>query len=183
MTAEQAFELMVRRLMQGVKIGSGISIHIGKVKEIDEKEDTCTVDMDGLQMHDVRIHAIIDEQVTDKCTVYPAMDSYVMVLGMGDCEGMILATSTIAKVNIKTGDVSAEVSKDGVTLNGGALGGMVKVNELTDKINELVKAFNNHTHQVSTTGTAAAQSGSAVAIQNKASMLKGTDYEDDKVKH
>lgn len=79
-----------------------------------------------------------------------------------------------------------------VIFNGGELGGLIKIeeltkklNDLTGKVNALVDAFNSHTHIVNTTGTAAAQSGSAAPTSpaQKAATFNQSDYEDTKIKH
>lgn len=62
-----------------------------------------------------------------------------------------------------------------VTLNGGKLGGLVKVAELTQKLNELVQAFNGHTH----TGT----HGPTSPPVSQAKAFSKDDYEDTTVKH
>ena len=115
--------------------------------------------------------------------VVPAKGSFVMVLLWEATEGMIVATSKIEKVMMKTGEIAVEVSASGVVMNGGKLGGMIDIAKLTEKVNTLVDALNNHTHLVNTTGSASAQSGTAVAITSKVAKLKKGDYEDEKVKH
>lgn len=72
---------------------------------------------------------------------------------------------------------------ESITINGGKLGGLINIESLTQKINELVRTFNNHTHQVNTTGSATAQTGTAAAVASKASELNKSDYEDTKVTH
>lgn len=186
MTAEQAFEELLRAVKAAVGGGNaGTRVHVGMVKEVNEKEGTCVVEREDMpELHDVRLNAVIDEGVTDRVMVVPAVGSYVLVLLMGDAtEGMVVATSTVEKVVVKTGGVSWKVSADGIEMNGGKLGGMIDIAKLTDSVNALVEVFNNHTHQVSTTGSASAQSGTAAAIIGKAGKLKRGDYEDERVKH
>ena len=75
----------------------------------------------------------------------------------------------------------------------GENGGLIKIKELTDKlngltntVNDLIQAFNTHTHTVATTGTAAAQSGTAAATTTQAQTaadFNKADYEDDQIKH
>ena len=95
----------------------------------------------------------------------------------------MVATSKIERVEIRTGNVTLNMSATGIVMNGGELGGMIDIAKLTGKVNELVDAFNGHTHQVSTTGSASAQSGTAAVIASKAKKLDRGDYEDEKVKH
>jgi hypothetical protein len=75
-----------------------------------------------------------------------------------------------------------EVKSDLIEINSGTLGGFVKIQELTDKLNALVNTFNAHTHTVATTGTAAAQSGTAAAITVQAQRFNQSDYENEKIK-
>ena len=72
---------------------------------------------------------------------------------------------------------------DTITMNGGDFGGLVKIQELTNKLNALVQAFNTHTHPVTTAGTAAAQTGTAAATTGQATQFRKSDYEDEKIKH
>lgn len=186
MNAEEAFEQLIETLARRAAGGSGMGcrVDVGTVKEVNMLEGTCTVERDGKpELHEVRLNAVIDEGVKDVFRVIPAVGSYVMVLQMGMAEGMVVATSKIERVEIRTGDVTVNVSSVGVVINGGKLGGMIDIAKLTEKVNGLVDAFNGHTHQVSTTGSASAQSGMAAAITSKAKKLDKGDYEDEKVKH
>ncbi|SBV95271.1 hypothetical protein KL86DYS2_10879 [uncultured Dysgonomonas sp.] len=82
---------------------------------------------------------------------------------------------------------------ESIVIDGGEFGGLIKIQELTNKLNALVKSvnslitnYNGHTHTVSTTGTAAAQSGTAAAPMEQAQRaadFKAADYENDKIKH
>lgn len=195
MTAEQAFVEMVQTLMgRSGGLESGCRVCLGTVKEVNRQEGTCVVERDGSpDLHDVRLNAVVDEKITDSFTVIPSQGSYVLVLLLGvDTEGLILATSKIDRVVVQTGDVSLDVSADGVVMNGGALGGLIDIAKLTQKVNALVDAFNAHTHTIPsgailTQGSAAAQTTvapvSVPAIQERADKLDKGDYEDERVKH
>ena len=177
MNAEQAFEELIETLARRAAGGGmGCRVDVGTVKDVNEREGKP-------EMHEVRLNAVIDERVKDVFRIIPATGSYVMVLQMGMAEGMVLATSKIERVEIKTGNVTMSLSSAGIVMNGGELGGMIDIGKLTDKVNDLVEAFNGHTHQVSTTGSASAQSGTAAVIASKAKKLDRGDYENKKVKH
>lgn len=64
---------------------------------------------------------------------------------------------------------------ESITINGGKLGGLVNVEQLTQKINELVQAFNAHTHQ--------GFHGPTGPPLKTAQPLNRSDYEDTKIKH
>ena len=75
-----------------------------------------------------------------------------------------------------------EVKSGTIEINGGKNGGLVKIKELTDKLNLLVNIFNSHTHTVATTGTAAAQSGTASPTASRAQAFNKSDYENIDIK-
>ena len=62
-----------------------------------------------------------------------------------------------------------------ITVNGGQLGGLVNIGELTARLNALVDAFNAHTHQ----GT----HGPTSAPLKSAEAFSRGDYEDEKITH
>ncbi|WP_288744914.1 hypothetical protein [uncultured Prevotella sp.] len=68
-----------------------------------------------------------------------------------------------------------------IEVNGGLLGGLVNIGELTAKINELVDAFNSHTHQV----TVAHPGGTFTTVKpmKAANRFVQGDYEDETIKH
>lgn len=195
MTSEQAFFEMVQALMRraGGAV-AGCQMSVGTVKEVDAKEGTCTVERDGApELNEVRLNAVIDERVKDCFRVIPSVGSYVLVMLLGDAtEGLVVATSKIDRVTMRTGDVTVDVSAEGVTFNGGKLGGLIDIAKLTEKVNELVDTFNNHTHTIptggiATQGSAATQATVAPvtvpAVQSTAKRLSKGDYEDEVVKH
>lgn len=101
-------------------------------------------------------------------------------------------------VTFTVSDKKVTVDADEIVFNGGENGGLVKIKELTDKINGLIKAFNDHTHAVSTedlvttatigVGGVGAVSGIVPAIGQKVAEFEKSPnnlypYEDPKVKH
>ena len=147
---------------------------LGTSIDIDEKERTCTVIDGSVPYYDVRLQCITGG---DKgIVVIPANGSQVLMISVeGSDEYVIIMCEKADKVLI---DTDTEI-----VINGGNNGGLIKIQKLTDKINALVDAFNNHTHQVNTTGSATAQTGMAAAVVTKAAKLNKSDYENEKVKH
>lgn len=139
--------------------------------------------------------------------VYPKIGSYVVVSFVAEgSAGVVTLTDEIdsvevvieqskitlnnEKATIQVGDdVSVEVTSNGIIMNGGDFGGLIKIEELTKKINNLIDAFNNHTHTIPTVitnGSATTQTAVQVSVPaplSKAVKLNKDDYEDIKVKH
>lgn len=143
---------------------------------------------------------------------FPKVGSHVVVSFLNPAAAVVVLTDEIEKiilklgaenpveleavdgsVKLKIGTTSAEIIKDKkITFNGGENGGLVIIQKLTDKINALVDAFNNHTHTLATgavgvEGSATKQANIAPitvpAISSKATKLSKSDYEDTNIKH
>lgn len=198
----------IRRMAQGGR--QTVSL-ICTVDAVDKEARTvdCTPLDESAPMLGVNLQA--NQESKFGIVVYPRVGSYVVVGFVADgSAGVVLATDDIESIEIVVSDktsrvlideervridvdeeTSAELTKDGVVLNGGNFGGLVKVEELTNKLNELIEAFNEHTHtldsgSVSVSGTASAQSNLTPilvpAITSKHREVKRGDYENEKVK-
>ena len=154
------------------KGGAGI-VFTAKVKSV-ERDTTCTVDLDGLTVSDVRLRAVVNGE-TSKILVTPKTGSHVLVADLsGDLSQLaVVGYSEVEKI---------EVDADNIVFNGGDNKGLIKIEKLTQKLNDLVRTFNNHTHQVNTTGGPTAQSGTT-AIPSPASEFDKSFYEDTKITH
>lgn len=146
--------------------GQKITIYQGIVETVDGI--TCTCRFGNVSVSGVRLRASLADEES-QMLITPAAGSAVIVGSLsGDLNQLVVLQAD--KV-------------ESVIINGGNLGGMVNIRELTDKINALVDLFNSHTHPVSTTGTAAAQTGTAQATLQTAQRFDAKEYEDDKIKH
>lgn len=144
---------------------------------------TCSVMVGSQMIEDVALRATATEQ-EGHCLVIPKEGSAVLLANInGDLSRLVVLAVDVADRIEMTGEV---------VYNDGQLGGLVKIKELTDKINELVQTFNTHTHtlpidSVAVTGSATAQSNTVPievpAVSSKAKKLNAEDYEDKKIKH
>ena len=139
---------------------------------------------------------------------FPAVGSYVVVAFISPsvavtvlCEeidtlqiniGRSSATITAEGIDAAVGDTTVRITAEGITFNGGKLGGLVVIEKLTQTINDLIQAFNTHTHvlpigSVAVTGTATAQSNPAPvtvpAVTVSHPLAEAKNYEDNNVKH
>lgn len=153
-------------LMQMMGSGKEITIWQGIVKSVEGT--TCTVTFGTLDVEGVRLRASLAENESHLLIV-PKVGTAVVVGSLSNDLSLLV--------------VLAVDEVESITINGGKLGGLINIESLTQKINELVRTFNSHTHQVSTTGSATAQTGTAAAVTSKASELNKSDYEDTKVTH
>jgi hypothetical protein len=189
---------------------AGLELY-GKVCTVDAvDEDARTVDCtpidEGAPLLSVNLQA--NQESEDGVVLLPAVGSYVVVSFLESSVAVVVLTEKVDKIDLKIGDTTAQlvdgridiavqdstvkISPDGVFINGGNFGGMIKIKELTQKLNDLIAAFNSHTHELSTgavavTGSATAQANPAPvvvpAISSQHPSVSVSDYEDEKVKH
>jgi hypothetical protein len=173
------------------KLGNAdaIEIYVGNVESIDENNLTCKVKLNlEVSIPDVRLKATIDG---DKgFYVLPKKGSQVIV---GELEGgvdyCLLQASEIDKVIFKIGNITFEADKDKIVMNGGNNYGMVKVKELTQKMNAIETKLNNLISLCKAQKVTLAPSGTFdlggtffAAIQ-KINTTQQSDLENDKVQH
>lgn len=152
----------IRNLMGG----KNITVYQGIVKSVEGI--TCTVTFGSLDVNGVRLRA----SETDN-------DSHLLI---------VPKKGTAVTVGSLSGDLAQLVvlavdEVESITINGGKLGGLINIEALTEKINDLVEKFNGHTHQVTTTGTATSQTGTAAATAMTAENFDKNDYEDKLITH
>lgn len=173
------------RAMQGK---NGPVAFIAKVESTDG--DACTCSIGELKLTDVRLRAVVNGEES-QLLVTPKKGSYVTLLDLsgGDMRQMeAIAFSEIEKIEIKTsGDIAIDC--DGtITLNGGDNNGLVKIKELTQKLNELVQKFNTHTHSIPALNVSLAPSpstatGTTAVPNGTASTFDQNYYENTKIRH
>lgn len=138
--------------------GKDITIYQGIVKAVNG--NLCDVQIGNILIPDVRLRA--SEMDDDgQMLVTPKIGSAVTV---GSLSGDLTQLVVLQVDHIET-----------VIINGGKLGGLINIVELTNKINAFVRAFNHHTHQ----GTHGLTSKPLVG----ADELDKNEFEDTTIKH
>ena len=154
----------LKDLLKGVGGGKEITICQGIVNSVNGC--LCEVQIGGIAIPDVRLRSSeLDDD--GQMLVTPKIGSAVTV---GSLSGDLSQLVVLQVDHIET-----------IVINGGKLGGLINIEQLTDKINELVKTFNNHTHNV----TVSHPGGTFTTVKpgSSASSFKKGDYEDVKIKH
>lgn len=150
---------------------------------------TCTVNIDGIDVSDVRLNPTTSEY-QDEFLLTPSIGSFVLVGSLsGNLDNLcVVSYDTIDSVKITIDDTSLFIDKNGVFLNGGELGGLVKLHELTDKINVLERQLNELKNifkgwmPTANDGGAALKSGVGVWAVQTIDLTKSEDLENEKVK-
>lgn len=161
--------------------------HVLIGKAVNVTNTTCDVEReDAATLLGVRLNAV-DDTLNSYFTVIPAKNSFVVVaiLEGKKEEAVVVRCSTIEKIIAKIGDKTMTINKDEFVLNDGKNDGIIKIKELTTKINDLVNSvnafislYNTHTHPMSSGATVATTS-----LATSASTFSPEAYEDKNIKH
>lgn len=176
--------------------------------------DARTVDVtpldEGAPVLGVNLQANQDGKIG--VVLWPRQGSHVVVAFLNDAAGVVVLTEDVERMELKIGEdnpvegliedgavklsigeTTIELATEkAITFNGGGLGGLIRIQDLTDKINELVDTFNSHTHTLTSGSVVVAGSPTTQqnagpitvpAITSKAATLKKGDYENTKITH
>ena len=150
-----------KELAQLVQTAAGkvtLTLMQGIVKKVDGV--LCEVDLGNITVPDVRLRAS-EASEEGQLLVTPAIGSAVIVGSLsGDLTQLVILAIDRA---------------ESIVIKGGKLGGLINIEPLTQKINDLIQAINSHTHQ----GT---HGPTGPPLQPVKQFNRG-DYEDSNIKH
>ena len=162
----------LRELLANIGGGKATNLYQGVVTDLSDV--TCEVSIDGLSIPDVRLRASTEVDGA-QIIVRPAVGSVVIVGSLtGDLDHLVVLSMDRAEE---------------VIINGGKLGGLIKVQELTQKLNALESEVNN-LKQLFASWVPVKGDGGAVLrgllgswAGKRLTPSRREDYEDTKVKH
>lgn len=167
-----------RRLLENIRKAAGarqITVYQGIVKEIDGI--TCTCTFGSVTVSGIRLRASLSDN-SRQMLIIPAEGTAVIV---GSLSGDLTDLAVLSVDEVES-----------IQINGGENGGMINIESLTQKINDIVEKFNAHTHTLQP-GTISVSGSQGVAsntqavvvptISSKAQYLDKDDYEDTTITH
>lgn len=145
---------------------------------------TCTVKVDNLSISDVRLKPI-NENTEDEILLTPKVGTNVLV---GSLSGnllnlFVLQADSLSEAYLKVNEMSFKLDKNGISMNNGQNGGMVKIDEMISWMQKVYQDLQTLKGQLATHPTAG--NGAPLALTFSPSVpnpLKPT-FEDTKAKH
>lgn len=118
----------IAELMKGFRL-SGNVFFPAIVESIEGM--TCTVKVDNLSISDVRLKAT-NEQSEDSILLTPAIGSSVLIGSISnDFDNLfVIRANALSEAFLKIGEMSFKLDKNGISINDGKNGGMVKIDEM-----------------------------------------------------
>lgn len=158
------YRQLQEHLRNAVGAGKTVAIYQGIVKSV--SGNVCEVAVGNITVPGVRLKS----SETDDAGLMLVTPKVGTAVTMGSLSGDLSELVVLQVDHVET-----------IVVNGGKLGGLINIEQLTAKINELVDAFNRHTHQV----TVSHPGGTFTTVKpgSSASKFKKGDYEDEKIKH
>lgn len=151
------------------------NVFTAEVERIDGEK--CSVSVDDLTLTDVRLRAVINGE-NSKLLITPKIKSSVLVIDLSGGKYNDLAVVNYSEID------KIEIDCDNkIVINGGNNDGIIKINELTQKLNDLVDAFNNHIHTTDATVGATTVVGTIAPTTSPVQQFNKSDYENDKILH
>lgn len=162
----------LREHLRRIAGGAPATLYQGVVTQVSDL--TCEVSIDGLHVPDVRLRASTEVDGA-QLLMRPAVGA-VVIMGTltGDLDHLVVLSMDRAEE---------------VIINGGELGGLIKVQELTNKLNTLEREVNDIKQVLSSwtpipnDGGASLKAAVASWAGKSLTLTRREDYEDTKVTH
>ena len=162
----------LRELLAKIGGGKATNLYQGVVTAL--SDITCEVSIDGLSIPDVRLRASTEVDGA-QIIVRPAVGSVVIVGSLtGDLDHLVVLSMDRAEE---------------VIINGGKLGGLIKVQEITQKLNALESEVNNLKQLLASWVPVKGDGGAVLRgllgswAGKRLTLSRREDFEDTKVKH
>lgn len=155
-----------------------------EVTDVQEDKRTCTVISISSETQMEYSDVGLMPQVADGILYVPKVGSIVVVENNTNLQPYVFMFSELDKVLLVTGDQSIEMKDGGIKFNNGSFYGLVKVKELTDKlnnlenkVNDLIGTYNSHTHIVVTTAASGTWTSATGLPQESGTLTPTTQSE------
>lgn len=165
-----------------------------KVKSVNESDYTCDCEPvdESADFLDVRLRSIVDNNATGLVSI-PKVGSIVLValIANEDAEAFVVSFSELDKIIIENvGGMTTQWLSNVINLNGDGHKGLVKVVQLTqklnaveNKLNALLAKYNAHTHPYVNVSSPAVTSPTTQLEPGTVTPTQQSDIENTKVKH
>lgn len=184
----------LQRLIEAIarKGQAPLLVNVGKVSNIDEDKRICDITIDDdLTLNNCRLNAIIDSY-SNKLLIVPKDNSMVAFIAIGGklTEPLVIAYSEIEKILLTIGESDILIEDGKIEMNGGNLGGLIKLQQLESNLNKLKKYVEDLATMASTAMApmAALDGGASVTTFNTNwgatnAAFSFEDMEDTKITH
>lgn len=146
MSAKQTSDRSIKAAIQHMAGTFGqdrVRMNVAVVQSVDEDKSTCVVLIRGIDESVEVPNVNLQVGVCDGLQIIPVVGSQVLVLTSTYNQPYIVQYSDVDKFYLQVGDSEMTINNDGtMQLNDGSYDGLVKVQELTQKLNDIENDIN-----------------------------------------
>lgn len=167
----------IKRIANG---NNSFTCFTAKVTSVDG--ETCDVELESMKLTDVRLRAVVNGE-NSKILVTPKTDSYVLI---ADLSGNLSQLAVVGYSEVEKIEINAT---DKIIFNGGNNKGLVKIEELTQKLNAIeqdintLKSIFTSWAPVAEDGGAALKADTQTWASSQLAITQISDYEDTNITH
>lgn len=154
-------------------IGINKPTMLGIVKDVDRTENTCTIEDDGVEWLGVRLRAVSGEN--NGIIGYPTPGAYVLCVKVEDTEEWAVLKASEYD--------SIEITIESLVINGGDLGGLVKIDAMIDWMQKVYSDLQTLKTQLKAWPVAGNSAPLNLTFNPTAYNPIKSDFEDTKIKH
>jgi hypothetical protein len=116
----------------------------GTVLEVDEATFTCNVQPENGDTIYIGVLYFLntDEAMSNKVVMTPALNAECIFIPMSKEVAYLVFANNYSKTSIEINGNKIVIEGNSITINDGNLGGLVKVNDLVSRLNNIEQAFN-----------------------------------------
>ena len=153
--------------------------YVAKVVSVEGAKCTVLRVFDDMEIKEVRLNCSTTEN--EGVVIVPKKDSHVLITSIDGLYWFVSQYSAIDKITVD--------AESKIIFNGGENKGLIQIEKLTQKLNELVDKFNQHTHtgtfsgaigEIPVSGTIEATS---IPTPITEPFFVKSDYEDENITH
>jgi len=156
--------------LSGTFMQDSVKLFLANVDTVNEAERTCDVTPLTDNATTSYPSVLLMAESDDGMLIIPTINSNVIVNVSKRGVAYVAMFSEVDKMTI--------ITKTITQFNDGSFGGLIKVQELVDKINRIENTFNTHTHVASSFGTPTTPPATPITP-----ITMVTDLENDKITH
>lgn len=164
--------------LAGTKNSETVKLVTGEVISVDENKRTCNVSVIGVSDFDITNVSLMTG-INDGYFIIPKVGSQILVCYNNRNIKYICQFSEIEKVLIIINKTTFEIVDGSIKINDGTFNGIVKIDDLTTKINDMINFINAEFLKIQ---TGIITGGGAYTPTNLQAFNK-SDYENDKITH
>ena len=162
-------------------VGGDQQAMVAEVSAVAPEDLTCTLIDEGVEYYGVRLQPIVEGK--EGLRLLPAVGSIALAIRIEGGDLFVVMSSQYEAIGLKIEDTSLEVTKEGIAVDGGENGGMVKIEPLMQFLQNIYQDLQTLKSLLQTHPVAGNGAPLAMVFQPQTNKPNRQDIENERVKH